>query len=188
MPISYGLPKARCPCSNGRNKTAQTRVPPKGPVGLFQQKAERNQNKISMVVPRGGVPQASNINALHWQTASRGSLDPQRFSGAVANHPALQNKPCRNVQSSHRAKAKRTRITYTRGFISFIGFINPPNDRGSTDTSRVALSAGGRPRRAFIASRQVRPIFIRSSSPAAQRMRRYRCAGVARGRASRFGD
>jgi hypothetical protein len=51
------------------------------------------------VVPRGGVQQASNINALHWQTASRGSLDPQRFSGAVANHPALQNKPCRNVQS-----------------------------------------------------------------------------------------
>jgi len=37
------------------------------------------------VVPRGGVPQASNINALHWQTPARGSFDPQRFPGALAN-------------------------------------------------------------------------------------------------------
>ena len=55
MLISYALLKVRCLCSNGQNKQAQNRVPPKGSVGLFPQKAERNQSHISVVVP-GAAP------------------------------------------------------------------------------------------------------------------------------------
>jgi hypothetical protein len=41
------------------------------------------------MVPRGGVPWASKINAVRWQTAARGSFDPQRVSGAMANHQPM---------------------------------------------------------------------------------------------------
>jgi len=44
-----------CTCSKQQNKTAQIRVPPKTLVGLFQEKAERNQTRFLMMVPRGGV-------------------------------------------------------------------------------------------------------------------------------------
>src|SRR6516162_6530971 len=104
MLISYGLPKARCPCSNGQNKTAEIRVPPKGPVGLFQQKAERNQNKISMVVPRGGLARASSSNGLECQTAARDRFDPQRQFGA------LSNPSCSPTQMSSERGRKKSEI------------------------------------------------------------------------------
>src|SRR5262249_25346125 len=51
-------------------------------------KRERSPNQsVVLLVPRGGVPWASNINAVRWQTATRGSFDPQRLSGAVSNPP-----------------------------------------------------------------------------------------------------
>jgi len=37
------------------------------------------------MAPRAGLPGASIVNGLDWQTAARGSFDPQRFSGALAN-------------------------------------------------------------------------------------------------------
>src|SRR5262245_50434287 len=64
MLISYGLRKARCRCSKGQNKTAHNRVPPNGPVGLFQKKGEQAQSQFSMVVPRGGLAQSKQINDL----------------------------------------------------------------------------------------------------------------------------
>jgi len=37
------------------------------------------------MVPRGGLPQLSRINQLECQTGARGRVDPQTFSGALAN-------------------------------------------------------------------------------------------------------
>jgi hypothetical protein len=87
--------------SKWRPETAQNSVPLKGPVGLLPENTEQNQNRISLMVPRGGVPWASKINAVRWQTAARGGLDPQRFSGAVANHQPMPSI----FPSGHRAKA-----------------------------------------------------------------------------------
>jgi hypothetical protein len=38
------------------------------------------------MAPRAGVPWVSSVNGLDWQTGVRGSFDPQRVSGVVANH------------------------------------------------------------------------------------------------------
>src|SRR5262249_36830757 len=74
MLISYGSQKARCDCSKGQNKTAQNRVPPRDPVGLFQQKAEQTQNQISMVVPRGGIePDTCIFSAVLYQLSYLGA-------------------------------------------------------------------------------------------------------------------
>jgi hypothetical protein len=48
------------------------------------------------MVPRGGLPVVSIANGLDWQTAARGSFDPQRFSGALANQPTGPRK-CRSL-------------------------------------------------------------------------------------------
>jgi hypothetical protein len=47
-----------------------------------------------VVVPRGGVPQASNNNVLRWQTYSRVAFDPQRHFSAVANPPTSERTKC----------------------------------------------------------------------------------------------
>jgi hypothetical protein len=44
------------------------------------------------MVPRGGLPVVSIANGLDWQTAARGNFDPQRFSGALANHHCIEPK------------------------------------------------------------------------------------------------
>src|SRR5690242_6614493 len=90
MQISYTLPRARCTCWKLQNKTEQNRVPPNRQVGLFQRKAEGSQRRILPVVPRGGVPQPSDYKGLRRQTGARGSFDPQRLSGALANRGPTQ--------------------------------------------------------------------------------------------------
>jgi hypothetical protein len=40
------------------------------------------------VVGPGGVLRTNVFNELEWQTYLHGSFDPQRFSGALANHGA----------------------------------------------------------------------------------------------------
>jgi ABC-type sugar transport system ATPase subunit len=55
-------------------------------IGRPRAKREASPNQsVALVVPRGGVQWASNINAVRWQTATRGRFAPQRFSGAVSN-------------------------------------------------------------------------------------------------------
>src|SRR5262245_10129146 len=62
-------------------------------IGRPRAKRERSPNQsVALMVPRGGVPWASNINAVRWQTAARGSFDPQRLSGALANHHCIELK------------------------------------------------------------------------------------------------
>jgi hypothetical protein len=51
-----------------------------------------SNNYLELLAPRAGVPEASNINVLHWQTAVRGSFDPERFSGALATHATATKK------------------------------------------------------------------------------------------------
>jgi hypothetical protein len=38
------------------------------------------------------LPVVSIANGLDWQTAARGSFDPQRFSGALATHLRIEPK------------------------------------------------------------------------------------------------
>jgi hypothetical protein len=54
---------------------------------------------LKKLVPRGGLPVVSIANGLDWQTAARGSFDPQRFSGALANHAP---PPLRRIRFSFR--------------------------------------------------------------------------------------
>ena len=58
---------------------------------------------LKKLVPRGGVPWASNISALHWQTPTRGSFDPQRLSGALAN-PTRAAEFCRRCLTGSTAR------------------------------------------------------------------------------------
>src|SRR5215813_12426773 len=87
-------------------------------IGRPRAKREPSPNQsVSLMVPRGGVPWASNINAVRWQTAACGSFDPQRLSGAVSNPPPgaadIHRVPYKTGRAgmsnlSNRAKAKRT--------------------------------------------------------------------------------
>src|SRR5262245_44786057 len=45
----------------------------------------REQDSKLKMAPRAGLPVVSVGNGLDWQTGARGSFDPQRFSGALAN-------------------------------------------------------------------------------------------------------
>jgi len=46
----------------------------------------REQDSKLKMAPRAGMPVVNIANGLDWQTGARGSFNPQRFSGALANH------------------------------------------------------------------------------------------------------
>jgi hypothetical protein len=91
---------------------------------------------LKKLVPRGGLPWASNINAVRWQTAAHGSFDPQRLSGAVSNHhpmPPIFTAPYKTGRAGMSNQVIEGR---KRGTVRPVGTM--------IWASRAALGAGGR--------------------------------------------
>jgi ABC-type sugar transport system ATPase subunit len=54
-------------------------------IGRPRAKRERSPNQsAALMVPRGGVPQAGNINTLRWQTTLTAHLERKSLFAAVA--------------------------------------------------------------------------------------------------------
>src|SRR5262245_64642860 len=72
----------------------------------------REQDSKLKMAPRAGMPVVNISNGLDWQTGARGSFDPQRFSGALANHhrrcrtPKRQNRGTREMPEPGRDLAQ----------------------------------------------------------------------------------
>ena len=72
----------------------------------------KKQSANETMAPRAGLPVVSIANGLDWQTAARGSFDPQRFSGALANHHYIEpeRKPTRPRKCQSLAEIARNHI------------------------------------------------------------------------------